>query len=166
MSRRTVADSFRSRGLCKSVHLKPTRGLCDLRYDLIETWDDVEGFHATEDKQPVRNRVFAIIQQDLTCMTIDAVIVEKRKTHPALQLESRFYPEMLGYLLRHVLLAGDLEPYKEVIVMTARHSKKTRQTNLKAFRILVVCDEFVNGVEHNRYYASTLETFQQFRSDS
>src|SRR3977135_1740080 len=53
-------------------------------------------------------------------MRIDALIVEKRKTHPTLQLESRFYPEMLGYLLRHVLLARDLEPYKEVIVMTAR----------------------------------------------
>jgi len=107
-------------GVVQERPFEAYKGLCDLRYDLIEAGGDVERFHATEDKQPVRNRVFAIIQQHLNGMRIDAVIVEKRKTHPHLQLESRFYPEMLGYLLRHVLLARDLEPYKEVIVMTAR----------------------------------------------
>jgi Protein of unknown function (DUF3800) len=107
-------------GVVQERPFEAYKALYDLRYDLIEAGDDIHWFHATEDKQAVRNRVFAIIQQNLDGMRVDALIVEKRKTHPNLQQESRFYPEMLGYLLRHVLGATDLEPYKEVIVMTAR----------------------------------------------
>jgi hypothetical protein len=94
--------------------------VCELRYDLIESGHDIDRFHATEDRQEIRNRVFAIIQQFVHAMRIDALIVEKRKTHPKLQQESRFYPEMLGYFLRHVLGATDLNPYKEVLVLTAK----------------------------------------------
>jgi hypothetical protein len=107
-------------GVVQERPFEAYKALCDLRYDLIEAGGDVERFHATEDEQLVRNQVFKIIQQHLNGMRIDALIVEKRKTHPHLQQESRFYPEMLGYLLRHILLATDLQPYKEVIVMTAR----------------------------------------------
>jgi hypothetical protein len=53
-------------------------------------------------------------------MRIDALVVEKRKTHPSLQQEERFYPKMLGYFLRHALEVTDLKPYREVIVVTAR----------------------------------------------
>ena len=75
----------------------------DLKYGLVEQRTDLEYFHASEDRQNVRNQVFDIIQRNLTGMRIDAVIVEKRKTGPALREATRFYPRMLGYLLRYVL---------------------------------------------------------------
>jgi hypothetical protein len=57
--------------------------LMSLKYDLIEVGLDIEYFHAAEDRQAVRDKVFAIIGNDLTDLRIDSLIVEKRKTGPA-----------------------------------------------------------------------------------
>jgi hypothetical protein len=118
-------------GIVQERPFEAYKALYDLRYDLIESGEDLHTFHATEDKQNVRDRVFSIIQQHLNGMRIDALVVEKRKTHPELQQEDRFYPEMLGYFLRHILGAVDLKQYKEVIVMTARLKSGARSKNFE-----------------------------------
>jgi Protein of unknown function (DUF3800) len=92
----------------------------DLKYGLVEQGLDIEYFHASEDRQAVRDQVFNIIQRSLEGMRIDSVIVEKRKTGPALCGETKFYPRMLGYLLRYVLARYPLDQYSEVIVFTDR----------------------------------------------
>ncbi len=56
----------------------------NLKYEVVEQGMDIEYFHASEDRQMVRNRVFDIIQRNLTGMRVDALIVEKRKTGLAL----------------------------------------------------------------------------------
>jgi hypothetical protein len=92
--------------------------LMSLKYDLIEVGLDIEYFHAAEDRQAVRDKVFAIIGNDLTDLRIDSLIVEKRKTGPALQVLEKFYPRMIGYLLRYVLYPKNLRDFAEVIVIT------------------------------------------------
>lgn len=92
--------------------------LTELKYDLVELGTNVEYFHASENAQPVRNRVFDIIQRNLDGVRVDALVVEKRKTGPALQPVENFYPRMLGYLLRHILERHDLKLFQEVIVFT------------------------------------------------
>ena len=92
--------------------------LISLKYDLIEVGLDIEYFHAAEDRQAVRDRVFAIITSNLTNLRIDSLIIEKRKTGPALQKLEKFYPRMIGYLLRYVLEPRNLRDYAEVIVIT------------------------------------------------
>ena len=67
------------------------RDLQELRRELA--WEGeplAAGFHATNDKQRVRDRVFAAIgRQDFR---VDATILEKRKVNPRLRLtEARFY---------------------------------------------------------------------------
>lgn len=94
--------------------------LTDLRYDLIETGLDIEYFHASEDRQAVRDKVFEIIKDDSSNFIVDSVIAEKRKTGPALQIPEMFYPKMLGYLLRYVLKKLDFSNISEVIVITDR----------------------------------------------
>lgn len=94
------------------------RELTELKYDLVELGTDLEYFHASENAQPVRNRVFEIIRRNLNGTRVDALVVEKRKTGPALQAEEKFYPRMLGYLLRYILGKHDLRGFKEVIVFT------------------------------------------------
>lgn len=94
------------------------RELTELKYDLVEDGMDIEYFHASEDRQATRNKVFGIIQNNLAGVRYDSVIVEKRKTGPALQAPEKFYPRMLGYLLKHVLEQHDLSVFKEVIVFT------------------------------------------------
>ncbi|MEW6376239.1 MAG: DUF3800 domain-containing protein [Thermodesulfobacteriota bacterium] len=92
--------------------------LISLKYDLIEVGLDIEYFHAAEDRQAVRDRVFSIIADNLIDLRIDTLIVEKAKTGPSLQVVEKFYPRMIGYLIRYVLEKRNLRNYTEVIVMT------------------------------------------------
>lgn len=89
-----------------------------LKYDLIETGLDLQYFHATEDRQAVRDQVFNAIQRHIGSLRIDSLVVEKSKTGPALRDEQRFYPQMLGYLLRYLLNDHLLQDVEEVVVIT------------------------------------------------
>jgi hypothetical protein len=92
----------------------------DLRYELLQVDAEMgECFHASEDKQRVRDEVFNVIQAHLSRFVIDSIIIEKRKTGPALQDLYKFYPQMLGYLLRYVVRQYDLKLYDKVIVIAA-----------------------------------------------
>ncbi|MCK9502337.1 MAG: DUF3800 domain-containing protein [Acholeplasmataceae bacterium] len=91
--------------------------LTELRFDLIENGLDIEYFHAAENKQAVRDKVFEVIKNNADRLLVDSVVVEKRKTGPALQPPEKFYPRMLGYLLRYVV-ERIREDYSELIVIT------------------------------------------------
>jgi hypothetical protein len=92
--------------------------LTELKYDLVQLGAELEYFHAAEDVQATRNKVFDIIKRNLAGIRIDSLIVEKSKTHPSLFAEEHFYPEMLGCLLKHVLENHDLKQFAQVIVFT------------------------------------------------
>jgi len=97
--------------------------LDELKYDLIEFGLNIEYFHAAEDRQPVRDRVFSVIQEHSEDIQIDTLIVEKRKTGPALRDEVQFYPRMIGYLLQYPLerkILGNyrVEDLEEIVVIT------------------------------------------------
>jgi hypothetical protein len=94
--------------------------LAELKYDLIEEGIGLEYFHAAEDKQSTRNRVFDIIRRHLDGVRVDALLVEKCKAAPALREEEKFYAHMLGQLLQWVLGQHALEEFAEVIVFTDR----------------------------------------------
>jgi hypothetical protein len=66
----------------------------------------------------VRDKVFAIIQRHIAGSRIDSVVVEKCKTVRPLQAVEKFYPRMMGYLVRYVLDKVDLSKYDEVLVFT------------------------------------------------
>jgi hypothetical protein len=92
--------------------------LAELKYELIESGTDIEYFHASEDRQVVRDKVFAVIRDELDSLRIDSLVVEKRKAPPDVRQEERFYPHMVGLLLRHVLSRLPDASYSEVVVLT------------------------------------------------
>ena len=94
--------------------------LSELKYDLVEEGIDTEYFHASEDQQATRDEVFEIICNNLDGVRYDAVVVEKRKTGSALQSIEKFYPKMLGYLLKYIVEGHELASYEEIIVFTDR----------------------------------------------
>jgi hypothetical protein len=104
--------------LAKERPFEAYKELAELKYDLVEQGVHIESFHATEDKQAVRDKVFEIIERHLDGIRVDSVIVEKCKTDPALQDPVKFYSKMVGYLLRYVLGKFKLSDYKEVLVFT------------------------------------------------
>jgi len=94
--------------------------LTELKYDVIEEGVDLEYFHAAEDRQATRNRVFGIIHKHLDGVRVDVLLVEKRKTAPAMQTEEQFYPHVLSQLITKVLAQHRLVDFAEVIVFTDR----------------------------------------------
>jgi len=94
--------------------------LHSLRFDLIQEGFDLEYFHASEDKQQVRDRVFGWIQPQTKWFKADSIIVEKPKAAPQVRDEMRFYPEILGYLLRYVINGLVLDTGLPVVVITDR----------------------------------------------
>ncbi len=88
--------------------------LDEYKHDCLEYGLNTEYFHCAEDNAHVRARVFDVISANLEQLRIDALIVEKRKTSPELREEHRFYPEMLGYLLRYVVEEIQVNQGKEI----------------------------------------------------
>lgn len=110
--------------------------LIDRRYDLLENDYDIEYFHASHDKQVVRDEVFDVIGENLSALRIDSVLVNKRKVGPALYPIEKFYPRMLGYLLKYVIDAVKQDGATEVIVITDQIPvKKKRKTVVKSVKI-------------------------------
>ena len=91
------------------------------KYDLIEhrikPRIEMEYFHCADDNRFVRDKMFKLLADELPAGSVDAVIVEKRKTGPALQAVEQFYPKMLGYLLRYVLEKTP-EGISELVIIT------------------------------------------------
>ena len=80
--------------LTKRRPFEAYKALTELKYDLLELGVNLEYFHAAEDQQATRNRVFDIIAAHLAEVRLDSLVVEKCKTGPSLRAEVRFYPEM------------------------------------------------------------------------
>jgi len=58
-------------------------------------------FHATEDKQPVRDQLFNIIQQ-IRGFKAHSIVVQKNKANPSIRDAQKFYPMMVGFLLGYI----------------------------------------------------------------
>ena len=105
--------------------------LDSFKYDCIEYGLEEEKFHCAEDNSYIRNRVFGIIGGCLRGMEIHSLIVEKPKTGPALRNETRFYPEMLGHLLKYVMRSRFHTKADEVIVITDTVPLKRRRQSVE-----------------------------------
>lgn len=92
-----------------------------LKHSLIKEGQYVEFFHATEDKQLVRNQVFVILNKNQD-FEIDSIIVEKTKTNPFLQDPTKLYIKVYEILLKYIFnrhtptevtIFTDTIPFKE-----------------------------------------------------
>lgn len=79
--------------------------------------------------------MFDIIGDHLDAVYIDSLVVEKRKVSPELWEDRRFYPEILGHLLKFVLLRElDVDANEVIIITDAIPVIKKRQAVEKAVR--------------------------------
>jgi hypothetical protein len=104
-----------------------------LKHELILAGQDIEYFHATEDQQAVRDRVFEILAGGT--YELDTVIVEKAKTHPSLHDEARFYPTMCHYLLQYALRRHEWRGFESFVIFTdALNVKRKREAIQKGLK--------------------------------
>lgn len=127
---------FTLTSVCKTRPFNISQEMLHLKYDLIEFGLDFEYFHCANNNRHVRERVFSIIENRVGEITIDALVIDKPKAGPALREEKKFYPKMLGYLLRYILERAPLARLDEILVITdTLPVQKKRAAMEKAIKI-------------------------------
>lgn len=89
-----------------------------LKYSLIEEGHNISHFHASEDKQFVRDRVYNILKNQKLHYEADAVYLAKTKANPSLykdNTEPKLYLKVYDILLKYVFNRYDVE---NIIILT------------------------------------------------
>ena len=129
--------------------------LDEYKYDCIEYGLDNEYFHCTDDNKHVRGKVFDIIGAHLDGICIDCLAVEKAETDPALWEDKRFYPAMLGDLLKLMLSEEFSTDTDELIVITDTIPvNKKRKAVEKSIR-LAFAKMLPSGMKHRILHHSS-----------
>lgn len=127
--------------------------LTDLKYDFIEKGVALEYFHASEDRQLVRDEVFNIINKHFKNSEIDSLVVEKRKTRPESKKEIVFYPVLLGALLNIIFKRFKLDNYKKLIIFTdsipVNKKRETVEKSIKLVLSKVLPKDFEYSILHH-----------------
>ena len=91
--------------------------LLELRRELA--WDGIDltkGFHANNDSWRVRERVFNILSKH--SFRVDATILEKRKAHPGIRPETRFY-QYAWFFHMNGVVSQIVSPSDELFVISS-----------------------------------------------
>lgn len=83
--------------------LATSQELQQLKYNLLEEGVDTEYFHASEDKQAVRNEVIKKLQTMSNTLKVHYIHAQKPKTHPKLQSSSAFYGKLGTTLIKYII---------------------------------------------------------------
>lgn len=131
--------------------LSPLKGrgkILSYRYNLLSSGNDEEYFHATEDKQEIRNGVYDLICS-LDDYFVDSVVAQKNKANPSLYIESykkgnriitnttgaEFYRIICQTLLQYIFKRFERSDIKQIIVvLDALFTENKRQLVLKSLK--------------------------------
>jgi hypothetical protein len=73
--------------------------LLDAKYDALETGLDIEYFHASEDRQAVRDQVLACLEPHLAGLAAYAIVIPKRGLAAEMRSAERLYPAAFSQLI-------------------------------------------------------------------
>ncbi len=88
-----------------------------LKHDLLSNGHELEYFHATEDRQTVRDEVFEKLSHHT--FDIDAVVIEKAKIYTSLRRLEYFYPKICSILLNYIVQRYLWKGIDEFVIYTA-----------------------------------------------
>jgi hypothetical protein len=109
-----------------------------LKYSLIVEGYNISYFHASEDKQYVRNQVYNVIKKPELDYEVDVVYFEKNKTNPSLYRdpsEPKLYLKVYDVLLKYVFNRCEV---KNITILTDEFPhKKWREYIEKGLKISI-----------------------------
>jgi hypothetical protein len=92
--------------------------LLDVKYDLLEEGLDLEYFHASEDRQAVRDRVFRCLASHVDRMRLCCVVACKAEVGEALRTPERLYSAAFDQLVRDAVHASAPAAGGSLVVVT------------------------------------------------
>lgn len=110
--------------------IESSNKLQQLKYELLAEGNggtDLEYFHASEDTQIIRNRVFESITT-MDSIKVNYIIAEKRKTHPTYH-GSAFYSLLGAALTKYLLLKYHQSDYEKIVITFDQVLTKKEQGN-------------------------------------
>ena len=101
----------------------------ELKHSLAASGLELEEFHATEDRQAVRNQMYELVERHCMhrCLAIDSIVIQKNKTHPSIRDEAVFYATMLQTLLQRVFQNRLHSDVDRILVWAARIGTKKKR---------------------------------------
>ena len=104
--------------------VKDRNMLLYLKYNLLSSGINQEYFHATEDRQDVRNKVYKFLENTQSEYEVHSVIARKNKANPSLYDDQLFY-ELLCKNLLQCIFKGKLRlAHNIVVVLGSLFTKK------------------------------------------
>ena len=97
-----------------------------LRYQLLAEGVDVSGFHAAEDRQFIRDRVFRAFES-IESVKAHAIYGDKHRAAPRLQSDSQIHALFGRALIRYFLRVFDASDYRRVVVVFDQALTKKKQ---------------------------------------
>jgi hypothetical protein len=119
--------------------LQSSNYLQHLKYQLLtksqENSNSLQFFHASEDRQWIRDKVFEQINNCKDFIQAYYLFATKNKTHPSLQNKISFYSLLGGALVKYLLKVWQDSQYEKIIIILDKVLKgKEQQAFLKAVK--------------------------------
>jgi hypothetical protein len=92
--------------------------LLDVRYDQLESGLDLQYFHASEDRQMVRDKVFGAIAEQMSEYRAYSVVIRKNTTDPSLRAPESLYPLAFEWLMKYILPRRCGDEVETIVVIT------------------------------------------------
>ncbi len=121
-----------------------------LKYQLLAEGQNIPHFHASEDLQSVRNRVFDLIRS-MTGIAGHTLWVDKRQAAPPLQSSSNIYALFGGAISKYILKSVAPDQYKKVVLV---FDKALKSSDEKAFLKKVKPGLSATGTPYSVFFQS------------
>ena len=119
-------DHFVMAGVAALAPLDSAAEMQALRYQLLAEGNDVSSFHAAEDRQFIRDRVFQTFES-IKNVKAHAIYGDKHRAAPRLQSDSQIHALFGQALIRYFLRVFDSSDYKRVVVVFDQALTKKKQ---------------------------------------
>ena len=113
-------------GLAALAPLDSAAEMQALRYQLLSEGLDIPGFHASEDKQAIRDRVFSTFSK-IQNIKAHVIYGDKRRVAHNLQSDSKLHTLFGRALIRYAIGAFSVHEYQKVVVVFDQALTKKKQ---------------------------------------
>lgn len=111
--------------------------LLDAKYDALEAGLDLEYFHASEDRQAVRDQVLGCLEPHLGDLAAYSIVIHKPRLASEMRRVERLYPAAFAQLVEDAITGeeGGARPSRVIVVTDTLPVRRERLAVTKAVKL-------------------------------